>query len=223
MCGRFVSATDRDGLVRFFVVDEREADELPASWNVAPTDPAYGVVQRGGRRLLRVFRWGLVPRWASDDAGGARLINARDDSVADSPAFRDSFRRRRCLVPANGFYEWEKTGGLRLPWYFQRSDGQLLALAGIEARRGHLRTCAVITTAANGDVEAIHDRMPVLLERDDWDAWLAADTDPDEAQRLLTPPPDGALHRYRVSTEVNSSRAQGPQLIVPEEPQPTLF
>ncbi len=223
MCGRFVQATDPEGLVRFFVVDERQTDDLPPSWNTAPTDPAYAVARHDGRRVLTRFQWGLVPWFSRDAKGGARMINARAETVRTSKAFADSFERKRCLIPADGFYEWEKAGKVRLPWFVHRTDGNPMAFAGLWASwrdrnapdRPRLLTCTIITTDANDRLASLHDRMPVVLERDAWDAWLDPDADLDELEGLLRPADDEVIDLHRVSTAVNSVRNQGPELVQP--------
>jgi putative SOS response-associated peptidase YedK len=226
MCGRYVAKTGADGLVRFFVVDDRdpEVDALPPRYNVAPTDRVPVVVRADGQLVLSAMRWGLVPFWAHDPKVGSRMINARAESVADSRAFARSFEERRCLVPADGFYEWEKAGGRRLPWFVRRVDGDPIAFAGLWAswrdpagRERRLVTCSIITTAANGVLDPIHDRMPVVLEREVWDAWLRPDSDLGDLRELLAPAPDEVLERHRVSTRVNRVGVDDPSLVDPVE------
>ena len=224
MCGRFVAATDAEGLTRFFVVDERQTDDLPPSWNRAPTDPTYAVVEHDGKRVLVSYRWGLVPFWADDPKIGSRMINARADGVRTKRAFADSFERRRCLVPADGFYEWERKGGAKpIPYFVERTDGAPMAFAGLWASWRNprdpdgprVRTCAIITTDANATVAPIHDRMPVILEPEDWATWLDRDGDLDEAEALLRPLSADAVTLRRVSQAVNDVRSNGPQLLEP--------
>src|SRR5688500_9258472 len=185
MCGRFVSALDPDGLVKFFVIDDRKDDDLPPSYNVAPTDPVRAVAAHQDHRYLVTFRWGLVPRWAESPKVAATMINARAETAAGKPAFRDALRRRRCLIPADGFYEWTKApDGTKLPHFITPAEGGLLAFAGLwETWRDNadpeappLRSCTILTRAAQGSVTELHDRMPLALPRDAWDFWLAADT-----------------------------------------------
>lgn len=229
MCGRFVAITDPDGLARFLVVDDRDAGALAPSYNVAPTQEVYAARVRRGRRTLVTLRWGLVPHWADDPAVGSRHINARAESAADKPAFRDAFARHRCLIPADGFYEW-RTGpdGAKVPHYVTAADGGLLAFAGLWSAWGGpdrdepLRTCAILTTAANQTLTPLHDRMPVVLPSDVWDEWLDADhPDPRALRRLLVPAPDDALTFHAVSQEANSPRNDHPGLLdpVPEHPR----
>lgn len=225
MCGRFVAASDPDGLVRFFVVDERKDDDVPASYNVAPTDPIRAVAQHNSRRYLVSFRWGLVPHWSTSRKQAATMINARVETVAEKPAFRDALQRRRCLIPADGFYEWRTaTDGTKLPHFIQSPHGEPLAFAGLwEAWReadnpaaAPLRSCTIITRPAEAPVTELHDRMPVALHRDAWDAWLDASTRDDEVMAVLhsTPPP---LQLHPVSTRVNAVRNNDPDLIRPVE------
>jgi len=214
MCGRFVAASDPDGLVKFFIVDDRIAEERPPSWNVAPTASVLAVVEHEQRRLLVSFRWGLVPSWASDAKVGNRMINARAETLADKPAYREAFARRRCLIPADGFYEWQRADdGSRLPFLAVARDGQPLALAGLWSTwrpttdEQPLRTCTIVTTRANDDVAHLHDRMPVVLPAERWDSWLDRSVrDTAHLQHLLTPPAPGLLALRPVSTAVNDVR-----------------
>lgn len=222
MCGRYASSTERDVIATYFSVDETLAEELPPSWNVAPTDEVYCVAQREGRRRLRAVRWGLVPSWAKDKSGAARHINARAETVADRRAFARAFERRRCLVPADGFYEWRRDQTGKTPFYIRRRDRAPMAFAGLwEFWRNpgdadeSLRTCAIITTDANGVIRPLHDRMPVILEKDMWDDWLGADADPAFLRSLLVPPDDGLVEAYAVASFVGDVRNNGPELVAP--------
>lgn len=221
MCGRFVSASDPDGLVRFFVIDERQTDDLPPSYNVAPTDPVYAIAEHQQRRVLVSFRWGLVPRWADSPAGAAKMINARAETAVHKPAYRDALRRRRCLIPADGFYEWRRgAGGAKTPHFIHRTDANPLALAGLwetwrdpaDPQAAPLRSCTILTRPAVADLASLHDRMPVALADDTWGAWLDAETPVAQVQDLLrVTPPELTFHP--VSDQVNSVRNNGPQLI----------
>jgi putative SOS response-associated peptidase YedK len=234
MCGRFVAISDLDGLIRFFTVDERQGEDIPPSWNVAPTDPVNAVAAHGGRRVMVTFRWGLVPAWAKDRRIGSRLINARGETAHAKPAFAAAFARRRCLIPADGFYEWERRpDGVRLPFHIARRDGDPLAFAGLWTSwrdPGHrdapaLRTCVIVTTTANATIAPLHDRMPVLLSRSEWDRWLDPETAVDQLQPLLVPAADDALAVRRVSTDVNSVRNNHPGLLdpLPRHPGPSAY
>ena len=206
----------------------RGPDGSPAqfqpSWNVAPTDPLTVVLHREDARTVERQRWGLIPSWAKQAREGARLINARAETVTSSPAFRVAFAKRRCIVPSDGFYEWQQTGGTRkLPWFLGPVGVRaVLAMAGLwsvwkDPVTGlWVTSAAVITTDANTDVSAIHDRMPVLLPRDSWAAWLdPEERDQDLLRSMLTPAPDGILDIHPVSTRVNDVRNDGPELMQP--------
>lgn len=218
MCGRFAITLPNDAMAQLFAA--RPANDLPPvpNYNVCPTNPVH-VVRAGetGRRL-DPLRWGFLPHWYKSENDRPLLINARAETLADKPAFRAACRDRRCIVVATGFYEWTKDAdGARLPWYFHRRDGAPIAFAGIwqdwvspEARSG---TCAIVTTAANARVKAIHHRMPLILEPQDWALWLGEAGK--GAARLMRPGPEDLLEFYRVSAAVNSNRASGPQLITP--------
>lgn len=223
MCGRFVAAADPDGIARLFVVDERKDADVPPSWNVAPTDPVRAVVEHDHKRLLVAFRWGLVPHWASDERKAATLINARVETVAEKAAFRDAFPRRRCLIPADGFYEWTTDdAGRKQPHLLYRPDGTPLAFAGLwsvwhppEPDREPLRTCTIITTAAAGPAAELHDRMPLVLPPTAWDAWLDRDERDVPALEALLAEADAALVYHPVSPEVNTPRNNHPGLVTP--------
>jgi len=241
MCGRFALYTPPARLARYFeaAVPESTEPAFQASWNVAPTDLVLGVRDRppaadapagtGPERLLMTFRWGLVPWWAKDPGTGSRLFNARCETVATKASFRDAFRARRIIVPADGFYEWhlEKTGR-KQPHYFTRADGAPLAFAGLaerwrekEAAPGtpYLRSCTVITAPAGADMEGIHDRMPVVLDPATFDLWLdPANEDTEELRGLLRPPPAGTIVHHRVEARVGSVRNNDPGLIEATEP-----
>jgi len=223
--------TPPEEVARVFDAEVRDAADEPfvPSWNVAPTDPVTVVLQREDGRAVERHRWGLVPSWAKSVKEGARHINARAETVADSAAFRTSFRRRRCIIPADGFYEWQHTGAKRKqPWFLGPHDGHaLLAMAGLwsvwkDPDTGlWVLSATVITTDANDDVGRLHDRMPVLLPRDAWTTWLdPAEQDMGSLRSLLVPAPDGILEMHPVSRRVNDVREDGPDLVeaVAEEP-----
>ncbi|MBV9379662.1 MAG: SOS response-associated peptidase [Streptosporangiaceae bacterium] len=237
MCGRFVSARKRLELLEEFEVErDRAGEERNPDYNVAPTKQIYAVLDRTEehrQRELRLLRWGLVPSWAKDASGGARMINARVETVAVKPAFRSAFARRRCLIPADGFYEWQAGAAgskVKQPFYIYRTDGGILAFAGIyELRRDEsvpadhqdawLWTAAIITTDAPDEAGKIHDRMPMVIARDRWADWLdPANNDKELLQATPLPaasPQAGGLTSHPVSTAVNSVRNNGPELIEP--------
>lgn len=249
MCGRYAAAADTAELVEIFEIDEVTDPAPPPAYNVAPTDPVAAVVERiprehdasseddppvpGVRKLVQL-RWGLVPSWAKDPTGGARMINARFETVAEKPAFRKAFRSRRCLLPAAGYYEWYDTGEqtprgkpVKQPYFIHRADSGLLVMAGLyefwrdpsrrdEPGGGWLTTCTIITTAATDAVGHLHDRMPMVVADDHWDAWLDPyATDAEAAHHLLAVTPPQELAAYPVSTAVNQVRNDGPELIDP--------
>jgi putative SOS response-associated peptidase YedK len=231
MCGRYVVAYDPDTLVSGFSVVR--VPPFPRRWNVTPQSDVPVVHEtREGERVVTLMRWGLVPHWARDPAIGAKLNNARSEGVFDKPSFRQAVRRRRCLLPASGFYEWQPppAGAARSarkqPWYISPAPGApgpgLLAMAGLfEAWRPDdqaewLLSCCVITTTPNAVMAPIHDRMPVLLAPEDWARWLdRGQQAPDAVADLLRPCPDAWLQAWPVSRAVSPGSAEGPELIAP--------
>lgn len=265
MCGRYASARKRIELLEEFRVErDRVAEPLRPDYNVAPTKAVYAVVTRGASpsgsqppdgppaeaagsadvaRELRVVRWGLVPFWAKDPSIGSRLINARAETVASKPAFRRAFARRRCLLPADGYYEWQLPDGsesdspggkgkgrAKQPYYICREDGGPLAFAGLyelwrdaslpeDHERAWLWTATIITTSAPDELGRIHERMPMVIQPDRWQDWLdPAANDPADLVALLAPAASIGLTSYPVSTAVNSVRNNGPELIEGIEP-----
>lgn len=197
-------------------------------YNIAPNSAIPVVRPRPGRgRETASLRWGLTPAWARADEPAARLVNARAETLAAKPSFRDALRARRCVMPITGFYEWETVGREKRPWYFRPGDGRRLALAGLwETWRAPggaaVESCAVITTVPNAVMRPIHDRMPVLLSADECAAWLGPDGDaPATLARLLRPPPDGALHAIAVGSHVSNVRHEGPACLAPSAPPDT--
>ncbi|SEM84673.1 Putative SOS response-associated peptidase YedK [Nonomuraea pusilla] len=247
MCGRYASARKKHELLEEFQV-EQDGDpdkELGADYNVAPTKNVYAVLSRvpdGAARAvrqLRVVRWGLVPAWAKDPSIGSRLINARIETVAEKPSYRQAFARRRCLLPADGYFEWMPVDGdkkKKQPYFIHPADGGVLAMAGLyEFWKDRSRddddplkwlvTCTVITTDAEDGLGRIHDRMPMMIEKERWEEWLdPALTDTAQASRLLVPAEPGRLTAHPVSTDVNNVRNNGPDLIKPlPEGETALF
>jgi putative SOS response-associated peptidase YedK len=241
VCGRYVQVSSPTILAERFDVDEVVVPEPPEpDYNVAPRKEVLAVVQRdrksdgspGPGRVLEQMRWGLVPSWADDPKIGDRLINARAESVAEKPAFKTAFAKRRCILPADGFYEWETLPGKKKrPMFIHRRDGEPIAFAGLwEVWKSNeapdspwLLTCAIVTTRANPTMEPIHDRMPVMLPEPTWDTWLnPAEVQRDRLEALLVPAPDEELELWPVSTRVNSTDNNGPDLVERVEPD-TLF
>jgi len=259
VCGRYASARSRIELLEEFDVQRDRVDEsLKPDYNVAPTKPVYAVMTRtpradrqlrspddrpasgrrdngsGPARELRVVRWGLVPSWAKDISIGSRMINARAETVSEKPAFRNAFARRRCLLPADGYYEWQQppvgTKGPKQPYFICRPDHGPLAFAGVyelwrdgsmpeDDPAAWLWTAAVITTTAPDELGEIHDRMPMVIDRASWGDWLdPANTDAADVRGLLAPAAAHGLISYPVSLAVNSVRNNGPELVKEAEP-----
>jgi putative SOS response-associated peptidase YedK len=206
MCGRFQLKPPEDW-AEAYAVDEPPADAAPR-YNIAPTQPIVGVrLREDGRREAAWLRWGLIPSWADDPAIGQRTINARAEGITSRPAFREPFRTRRCLIPATGFYEWKAMGRVRQPYLIERDDHAPFAFAGLWDRwtspAGPVDSCTIITTEANARVAALHDRMPVILAREDYARWLDPRADEDALRALLRPFPPERLSIVPVSTRVN--------------------
>ncbi|MBO9410200.1 MULTISPECIES: SOS response-associated peptidase [unclassified Ruegeria] len=218
MCGRFAITLPNDAMAQLF--SARPANTLPAvpNFNVCPTNQVHVVRSDQAGRTLDPLRWGFIPHWYKSETAGPLLINARSETLAEKPAFRAACRERRCLIVATGFYEWTKSpSGDRLPWYIHRQDHAPIAFAGVwqnwgpdENRQG---TCAIVTTPANTRLGAIHHRMPLILEQQDWPLWLGETGK--GAARLMTPGAEDVLTYHRVDPVVNSNRASGSSLIEP--------
>lgn len=243
MCGRFTLVTEPQELAALFELERTPA--LRPSYNIAPTAiipivRATGEGQEGAGREMVPVQWGLVPFWAKDPAIGARMINARCETVAEKPAYRAAFRYRRCLVPVDGFYEWRREGSQRQPFYFQRKDGRPFAFAGLwecwEGSDGSaLETCVIITTGANRIMAAVHDRMPVIIQSGDYAQWLDPARQRPGDLAALTPlfslADDLPLTAWPVSRHVNSPvnndpecvKPLGDQSFAPDLSQDTLF
>ncbi len=246
MCGRYASSRKPEDLVEEFDIRSPELPQIDPDWNVAPTKEVYAVLERPPRsdeageetaepeRQLRVLTWGLVPFWAKDPSVGNRMINARMESVAEKPAYRRAFEKRRTILPADGYYEWYPTEDLtksgkprKQPYFIRPTDGGVLAMAGLyeiwrdpeKAEDDPTRfrwTCTVLTTSAEDSLGHIHDRMPLMLGREQYDEWL----DPrrnskDELLALLEPAAPGRLEAFPVSTKVSNVRNNGPELVEP--------
>ncbi len=248
MCGRYASSRTPEDLAEEFDIQTPEVPRLEPDWNVAPTKEVYAVVERPPAhdedarddaddeptRQLRVVRWGLVPFWAKDPKIGNRMINARMETVAEKPAYRRAFERRRAILPADGFYEWypsqqltQKGTPRKQPYFIRPTDGGVLAMAGLyeiwrDPTRAHddparfLWTCTVITTTAEDAVGRIHDRMPLMLAAEKYAAWLDPGiTDREELLDLLEPALPGRLEAFPVSARVSNVRNNGPELVEP--------
>jgi putative SOS response-associated peptidase YedK len=224
MCGRFSQQRPASELAEIFAA-EPLAEELGARYNVAPTDEALVVVQREERRAITAYRWGLIPHWADAAKVGSRMFNARAETLTASPAFRDAFRRKRCLVPVDAFYEWHREGARRQPFTIGRADGRPLVLAGLwsgwhDPRADRVvRTFTIVTSGPNEQMAGLHDRMPVIVPDESWDPWLDPElADPGELQALFEPSDEVELRIQAVSSLVNNVRNDGPALIEPIDP-----
>ena len=233
MCGRFVSARKRlELLEQFAATRDAVASDRDPDYNVAPTKRIFTVLEHpdkegNAQRELRLVRWGLVPSWAKDTKGGARMINARSETVAVKPSFRAAFARRRCLIPADGYYEWMTEGKAKQPFYIHRTDGGLLAFAGIyelwrneqvpaDHEDAWYWSGSVITTQATDEIGRIHDRTPMVIAAESWADWLdPANKDKDVMLATMRPATQDGLTSYPVSTAVNSVRNNGASLIEP--------
>ena len=241
MCGRYAAGRQPDQLMEQFHIDhDGTGGRIPApSYNVAPTTDVLTVVQAHDRRELKVMRWGLVPSWSKDTSMASHMINARSETAATKPSFRHAFAKQRCLIPADGFYEWHtpdaddpdakigKTGKvLKQPYFIRPADHTSLPMAGLyelwrdPSRVGQanevLITCTILTTSATANFEAIHDRMPMTVTADAWEAWLDPDLqDRNEVAGLMKPAGQLELQIYPVSTAVNAVANNGPRLIDP--------
>jgi putative SOS response-associated peptidase YedK len=218
MCGRFALKTPVAELAAYFSLDETV--DLAPRYNIAPgTDIPAIRHSPDGKRVMHLLRWGLVPHWAKDPSLGAKLSNARGETVAEKPSFRDAFKRRRCLVPADGFYEWKAEGRLKQPYYFSMKSGEPFALGGVweswRAPDGNiLRTCCLITTGPNEIMLPVHDRMPVIISPDNYEAWLSGEAD--DALDLVRPYPTAGMQKWAVNKRVSRSVEEGPDLVLPD-------
>ncbi len=206
MCGRFALSSDAETLAAEF--DVAPPEQLAPRYNIAPSQPLLAVGALPDERVTTLFEWGLLPSWSKTVAGARRPINARAETVAGKPSFRAAFRRRRCLVPADGYYEWKALAGGKQPYYIHRADERCFAIAGIwehwERDGAVIQSCALLTCAANDTLAAVHDRMPVIVAHEDYAAWLDPATPADSLARLLAPAADHAFALHAVSKRVNS-------------------
>lgn len=219
MCGRYTLHHDASQLALRFAVQETRAD-VPERYNIAPTQPV-AVVTVNSPRTLQMMRWGLIPSWAKDPAIGNKLINARAETLAEKPSYKTALIRRRCLIPADGFYEWKPAGNGKQPMYIHRRDDALFAFAGLweewrSPEGDTVRSCTIITTTPNDLMASIHNRMPAILRPEEEAAWLDNTTQsaPDLLQ-LLRPYPESAMEAYAVSKMVNAPTVDTPDCIAP--------
>jgi len=210
MCGRYRFSRRKQLVEEYFVSQSDECDWEPR-YNVSPTQPV-AVIRQNPKQAIRelaFMRWGLIPSWAKDSSGAARMINARSETASTKPAFAEALKLRRCLIPADGFYEWKRTGTSKQPFCFEVNEGELFAFAGLwegwkDKSGAWLKTCTILTTTPNAVTSAVHDRMPVILDRDSYDLWL----DPwmrnvDEVSALLKPYDAHQMRSYPVSNRIN--------------------
>ena len=224
MCGRYSQGVDVSKLVdRFKVVVGIELLALPKRYNIAPSQNAPVILRENQEHHLKLFKWGLIPSWAKDPAIGNRMINARAEGIAEKPSFRKPIKRTRCLVPADGFYEWKKdpNGKTKTPMRIVLRSSEPFAFAGLwdtwkDPEGKEIRTYTIITTQANEALKPIHDRMPVILKLEDEDTWINPDANVEELMRLLGPYPNDEVEAYPVSKLVNSPKNDTPEVVVPQ-------
>ncbi len=230
MCGRYVLTANPQVIQQAFDLDV-VPDQMQARYNIAPSQPV-AVIANDDPKALTFFRWGLIPSWAKDPSIGNRMINARSETLAEKPSFRAAYKRRRCLIPANGFYEWTKRGKSKVPMFVHLKDQELFAFAGLweswhDPDGGEIRTCTIITTEPNEVVKPLHHRMAVILHESDYDMWLSPDELGDEALKpLLRPFEADRMDVYEVSTLVNNVANDSAACIEPVDSppqQPTLL
>jgi putative SOS response-associated peptidase YedK len=223
MCGRYASTLPPEAMRALFRYLEQP--NFPARYNIAPTQPIAIVRMAEGRRQFALVRWGLIPAWVKDPRAFSLLINARGESVNEKPAFRNAMKYRRCLVPADGFYEWKREGEKKRPYFVRRRDGAPIAFAGLwENWMGpngeEVETAAIVTTAASRSIAHIHDRMPVIVPPEAFDFWLDPKVDAQTAAAVIAPAPDAQIEAYEVSSAVNRTANDTPMLMEPlREPE----
>jgi putative SOS response-associated peptidase YedK len=213
MCGRFTLRTPLSVLIDQFQINLGTEIQLPLRFNVAPTQDIPVVRTCEGGRELTLMRWGLIPSWSKEANSGPLLINARSETAAEKPSFRSAFKSRRCLIPADGFFEWKKVGKAKQPYYFQLADEEPFAFAGLWEKWTEIETCTILTTAANEMVTPLHDRMPVILSPNDYAEWLDVKTP--EPGKLLDQYPASEMKTTPVNPIVNNARNEGTQCIAP--------
>ena len=218
MCGRFAITLPTDAMAQLFKA--QPANNLPdvPNFNVCPTNFIHVITSNQFGRNLERFRWGFVPKWYQELNAGPLLINARSETIAEKPAFSNACKKRRCLIPCAGFYEWSKDlEGNKTPWFVQRNDETPLVFGGVWQEWGDeinkIKTCAIVTTASNSNLSGIHDRLPLVLERGDWSFWLGEKGH--GASILMRPTANETLSAYKVSKDINSNRSAGPDLLSP--------
>lgn len=223
MCGRFTNRAKPEQIEKEFKVGAKNPNLYEPRYNIAPTQMISAVLQEKSNRILTQLKWGLVPSWSKDASIGSRMINARAETLAEKPSFREAFARRRCIIPASGFYEWQKTNsGAKQPFYFYLKDREVFGFAGLweswlDRETGEeLETCTIITTEANEAVEPVHERMPVILKAENYEEWLdAKEKNTERLQKFLLPYPGEEMSAHEVSRSVNIPDTDSPELIKP--------
>lgn len=221
MCGRFVSKAKKQEIEKEFKVEIGDDNLTAPRYNIAPTQMIAAVTETENARELSSFKWGLIPHWAKDDLIGNKLINARAETLTEKPSFREAFRSRRCIIPASGFYEWQKQAkGSKQPFYFYLKNKEVFGFAGLweqwlDKQTGELtETCTIITTEANEVLKPVHDRMPVILRSDCYEKWLDhKEKNTDRLQKLLAPYPAEKMSAHTVSRAVNLTTNSSAELI----------
>ncbi len=217
MCGRYTLKTPVNALAEWFDLDDYPSSLTP-SYNIAPTQEVAAIVEEGEERKLETFRWGLIPSWAKDPSIGNKMINARAETVSEKPSFRSAFKKRRCLIVADGFYEWQKTDGGKQPFHIKLSDSSPFAFAGLwetwDKDGEEIRSCSIITTDANDLMNEIHHRMPVILHPENYGVWLDSGFEEKETlMDLLKPYPSNQMEAYAVSRRVNKPSNNEPSVL----------
>jgi len=221
MCGRFTNNAKPQQIEKEFNVKVSNEKLFKPRYNIAPTQTIAAVLESDGERIIDALRWGLIPSWAKDESIGNKLINARAETLVEKPSFKNAFRSHRCIIPASGFYEWQKKGtGAKQPFYFHLKDKDVFGFAGLyeqwlDKESGEqIETCTIITTEANRVLEPVHERMPVILKSENYEQWLdAKEKDTDKLQKLLSPYPASEMVAYQVSKSVNIPSNDSPELI----------
>ena len=218
MCGRYNLRTNAHELEAFLGVPIALAESLLERFNIAPTQTVVALREVETNREAAALRWGLIPSWSKDEKIGNRLINARSETAADKPSFRAAFKRRRCLIPASGFYEWQGAKGAKQPFHIHPASGGLMAFAGLwehweQGDAGPIESCTILTTGANRTLSELHNRMPVILSPSDFEVWLDVATPRDSLVSLLRPAAEDLLDFEPISTQINNVRNEGPECL----------
>lgn len=217
MCGRFTLKTPTR--IRFDRISHYDPQNLIPRYNIAPSQDVLAIVQHGSEREATFLQWGLIPSWSTEPKG---FINARVETIEQRPSFSESFQRRRCLIPADGFYEWERNGKISQPYYFQMKDGAPFAFAGIwdewKSEGNSIRSCAILTTTANELLAQFHTRMPVIVAPESYEQWLTDDAGSSQLKNLLRPFPASEIISHAVSRDVNGTKVDDEHLVQPVDP-----